>query len=232
MMPILFEKIPLIYILLLSALLLPRIPIIGKFFSVVNTMIHELGHALMALCFEGKVNKIEIFQDSSGATTTQCKSKIANFFVTLVGYPFSAITAYAMFRIYAIGYHEGFLWGISLLFVIVLIFWIRNFYGLLWVLLFTGLNGYLLYLDNTLYFQIATLTYATFTAIDSLYSSIIIFYLSIIHKDKAGDTTLLYKITGIPTFIWGFLFLIFSAWISYLIYKNNPFLFPSIETLL
>ena len=72
---------PLVYLFIILALLLPRVPVVGKWFNVINTIVHETGHALMALLMEGKVHKIEIFQDSSGATTTQCSlsPSILNF---------------------------------------------------------------------------------------------------------------------------------------------------------
>ena len=57
-----FFGIHIFYYLLVVAFLLPKVPVVGKFFNIINTLIHELGHALMALLFEGKVVRIEIFK--------------------------------------------------------------------------------------------------------------------------------------------------------------------------
>jgi tellurite resistance protein TehA-like permease len=53
-----FLSIPFIYWFAGLALVLPRIPVIGKWFNIINTAIHELGHALMALILEGNVKKL------------------------------------------------------------------------------------------------------------------------------------------------------------------------------
>jgi hypothetical protein len=216
---------PLVYLFIILALLLPRVPVVGKWFNVINTVVHEAGHALMALLMEGKVHKIEIFQDSSGATTTQCKGKFPNFCVAIVGYPFSAVVAYCIFKLYAVGYFYGIVWGILIFYLVVLLLWIRNLYGFVWVLLFAALNAYLIYLGNETYFQIAALLYATFMTVDSLTSSFVILYLSIKSPANAGDATLLKKFTRVPAFLWAFLFFSFSAYISYLIVRNNPSVF-------
>lgn len=225
MSPLTVGSIPLVYLFIALSLLLPRIPVVGKFFSVINTINHEFGHALMALLLEGKVHKIEIFRDSSGATTTQSKSRLANFLIAFIGYPFSACIAYMIFKLYAVGYCYGIIWGLSIAFVFILILWVRNFYGFLWIALFTALNAGLIYLDNPLYLQIAALLYATSMAVDSLISTFVLFYLAVTAPEKAGDATLLRKITGIPAFFWALLFVAFSVWISYLIWVDNPSLF-------
>ena len=31
------------------AFILPRLPVVGKFFNIINTALHEFGHALVAL---------------------------------------------------------------------------------------------------------------------------------------------------------------------------------------
>lgn len=216
---------PLVYLFIVLALLLPRVPLVGKWFNVINTVVHETGHALMALLMEGKVHKIEIFRDSSGATTTQCKGVFPNFCVAIIGYPFSAVVAYSVFKLYAVGYFYGIVWGMLIFFLVVLLLWIRNLYGLIWVMLFSALNVYLIYLGNSNYIQIAALLYATFMAVDSLISSFEILYLSIKSPANAGDATLLKKFTQVPAFLWALLFFLFSAYTSYLIVCNNSSVF-------
>ena len=83
-----FFNIPLIYWFAGLALVLPRIPVIGKWFNLINTAIHELGHALMTLIFEGSVRKIELFNDASGTTTTSTKTKFGGLLVALIGIHF------------------------------------------------------------------------------------------------------------------------------------------------
>jgi len=201
-----FLSIPLIYWFAGLALVLPRIPVIGKWFNLINTAIHELGHALMALILEGSVKKIELFNDASGVTTTSTKTKFGGFLVALIGYPFSSLVSYFIFYLLSFGYDKGFIIAISILFIFMLLLWIRNIYGAIWMIAFCTLNGYLIYLNNEKYIQIAALLYAVFIAVDALFSALIVLFLSIKQKDSAGDATLLKKITGVPALIWGLLF--------------------------
>jgi hypothetical protein len=208
-----FLSIPLIYWFAGLALVLPRIPVIGKWFNIINTAIHELGHALMALIIEGNVKKIELFNDASGTTVTSTKTKFGGFLVAFIGYPFSSLISFFIFYLLTVGYEKGFLIGISILFFFMLLLWVRNIYGAIWILIFCTVNGYLIYLNNAQYIHVAALLYAVFIAVDAVFSALTILYLSIKQKDKAGDATLLKKITGVPAVIWGLLFAGFAGYI-------------------
>ena len=212
-----FLKIPLIYWFAGLALLLPRIPVIGKWFNLINTAIHELGHALMTLILGGSVKKIELFNDASGTTTTSTKTKFGSFLVAIIGYPFSSLVSWLIFYLLNVGYEKGFMIGISILFLFMLALWIRNIYGAIWIIAFCTINGYLIYLDHADYIHIATLLYAVFIAVDAFFSALVVLFFSIKQKDKAGDTTLLKKITGIPAFFWGLAFAGIAGYFGYLI---------------
>jgi hypothetical protein len=201
-----FLGISLIYWFAGLALVLPRIPVIGKWFNLINTAIHELGHTLMALFLEGSVRKIELFNDASGTTTTSTKTKFGSFLVGIIGYPFSSFVSYLIFYLLSVGYEKGFIIGISIIFLFMLLLWVRNIYGTIWILAFCGVNCYLIYINHSDYIKIAALLYAVFIAVDAVFSAFTVFYLSIKQKDKAGDATLLKKITGVPVFIWGAIF--------------------------
>jgi hypothetical protein len=213
------KNIPLIYWFAGLALLLPRIPVIGKWFNIINTAIHELGHALMALALEGKVKKIELFNDASGTTTTSTKTKFGSFLVAIIGYPFSSLVSYFIFYLLSVEYDKGFLFGISILFLFMLLLWIRNIYGAIWILVFCAINGYLIYLNNVQYIKIAALLYAVFIAVYAVLSALTVLFLSFKQRDKAGDATLLKKITGIPAFIWGLMFAGISGFVFYMILR-------------
>ena len=174
--------IPAIYIFIPIALILPRVPVIGKFFNIINTAIHEFGHALMALIMQGKVHKIELMRDTSGTTVTQCPTLAGNILVSLAGYPFAAFAGWFFCYLNDVGYQTGLIIGLSILMIIMLIFWIRNWYGLIWIVLFCSLNGWLIYANNQQYINIAALFYAVegflnghtpFSAMLSFYSLLV-----------------------------------------------------------
>jgi hypothetical protein len=212
-----FLKIPLLYWFAGLALLLPRIPVMGKWFNIINTAIHELGHTLMALFLEGSVKKIELFNDASGTTTTSTKTKFGSFLVAIIGYPFASAVSYFVFFLLHVGYDKGFLIGISILFFFFLFLWIRNIYVAFWILAFCAVNGYLIYINNTDYIHIAALLYAVFIAVDAVFSTLTLLFFSVRQSDKAGDATLLKNTTGIPAFIWALIFVGVAGYFFYLI---------------
>ncbi len=202
-------------IMIVLAFLLPRIPVVGKFFNIINTALHEFGHALMALLTNGSVQQINLFQDTSGTTTTKSSGKLAATFVSLAGYPFAASVAWLAFYLVQNGAEQGLIIGLSLLFVIMLLFWIRNWYGFFWVVLFCALNGFLIYYGNESYIHYAAQFYAFMILMESVTSSVILLVLSVKDSKKAGDATNLAKYTHIPAFLWSLLFVAYTAWIVY-----------------
>ena len=179
-----FFGIHIFYYLIVVAFLLPKVPVVGKFFNIINTLIHELGHALMALVFEGKVVRIEIFKDTGGVTVTKSKSGVAAFFVSIAGYPFAAAAGLLCAYLLSIGYGSWIVLGLSILFLFMLILWVRNGYGVLWVILFCLLNCIVVfYLKKPLYIEIAAWFYTLMIIIESVWSSLVLLYLSIFHAD-------------------------------------------------
>lgn len=200
------------------AILLPRIPVVGKFFNIINTALHEFGHALVALLTGGEVRRIELFNDTSGTTTTVSKNKISAVLVSLAGYPFAASVAWLSFYLIQNGVSQGLVIGLSVLFFIMLLFWIRNGYGVLWVILFCGVNGFLIHFGESRYLEYAAMFYAVMVMMESVYSSIVLLVLSFRDGNKAGDATNLAKVTHIPAFFWALLFAAYTAWVCYQVY--------------
>ncbi len=197
------------------ALLLPRIPVVGKFFNIINTGLHELGHALVALLLDGEVHKIELFNDTSGTTVTQTSRKWQAVLVSLAGYPFAASVAWLAFYLVMKGAATGLVIGLSVLFLIMLVLWIRNVYGALWVLLFCAINGFLIYYGNEDYIHYTAMFYAVMILTESLVSSLVLVVLSFKNPSQAGDATNLAKVTHVPAAIWSLMFLAYTAWVVY-----------------
>ena len=195
------------------SLLLPRIPVVGKFFNIINTGLHEFGHALMALLLDGEVNKIELFKDTSGSTVTQTKHKAAAFLISLAGYPFAASVGWFSFYLVKHGAATGLVIGLTVLFVVMLLFWIRNWYGALWVVLFTGITALLLFLDDAQYAEYVAMFYAVMILTESVVSSVVLLVLSFKDSSKAGDATNLANLTHVPAAIWSLLFLAYTLWV-------------------
>lgn len=202
-------------IFLLLSLVLPRIPVVGKFFSVINTAVHEFGHAFMALLTQGSVEKIELFKDTSGVTTTKSTHTWKSILISLAGYPCATSVSWLLFRMIQLQAERGVIIGLSVLFFIMLMFWIRNGYGVLWVLLFCGFNILLLYKTNEQHIHYAALFYAFIMISTSIYDAVVLLVLSIRDSKKAGDATNLAKNTGIPALFWSVVMLAYTAWVVY-----------------
>lgn len=212
--------IPLFFYILVLALLLPRIPFAGKFFRIISTALHEFGHAAIALITQGKVNRIELFRNSEGSTYTQSKSQWSNFLIAMAGYPFVSSVAYGCFYLLSAGYEKHLIAGLTLLFFLMLIFWIRNRFGIVWVIFFAILNTAILYVDKEPYIHLAALFYSTIILTESVISTLVLVYLSFRSPKESGDAANLKRITRIPAWVWALLFAGYALWIAYKVVEN------------
>ncbi|MDR2979580.1 MAG: M50 family metallopeptidase [Bacteroidales bacterium] len=204
--PITLFSIPLFYYFIVLAFVLPKIPIIGKFFNIINTAVHELGHALIALFLQGNVKRIELFSTSAGTTQIQNAGKLSSFLVAIAGYPFASLFSLFTFYLYIHGYYLHLIIGLTALFAVMLLLWVRNGYGVAWILLFTLLNATLLYFNYGQSIRIAALFYVIALLTESVWSSLVILYLSIVKPKESGDAAIIQKLTHIPAFFWGVMF--------------------------
>ena len=203
------------YILLTSSLVITRLPFIGKFFRVVNTLIHESGHALMALLLSGKVYRIDLFSDTSGSAITATKNGFSRFLVSLAGYPSSALFAYFCF--YCIeqnsaNYVVYILTGIA---VLNLIFYVRNTYGIFWLISFLAVSVLVIYIKDAMLMIGFSLLCSLIILTDAVISGINLLIIAVKTPKTAGDAKNLNDATHLPAIIWAFLFLAFSVFMAY-----------------
>lgn len=211
-----FHSIPIIYIYVFICLFLPRIPVVGKFFNIINTALHELGHAIVTLILGGKVTNISLKNDASGTTSAAgLKSKLADFLVAIAGYPFAASIAWLAFYLINIEAFTALLLALSAIFVIMLLFWIRNLYGVIWTVLFCGINIVVLYFNNPKIIFLVSLFYATMILTEAVFSTLIQLKIIFANSDSSCDAAVLAKITHIPAIIWGMLFSVYSCFVAY-----------------
>lgn len=223
-----FHSVPWVYIFLTVSLLLPRIPVLGKFFNVINTALHEFGHAIVAILAGGDVNRISLNNDASGITATAgLNSKTATFFVALAGYPFAASTAWLAFYLIDIQAYTALLLGLSVFFVVMLLFWIRNAYGILWVMLFCGINIYFISVDNEYVITLLSIFYAVMILTESIVSTIVQLKICLFDRKTTCDAVVLSGITHVPAVVWALLFLLYSGWVAYFVAINFIVAFPS-----
>lgn len=206
----------LFYILLIAALLLTRIPVVGKYFRSVNTLVHEAGHAFATLLLSGEVIAVNLFADTSGTTVTKAKSKFSQALIALAGYPVSALTGWlCLFLLYR-GYNLHILFILTSIALIIMILSLRNAYGLFWAGTFVVLNMLLIYFNNTTLLYTFAAFYSVIIFTDAIISSFVLLILAIRQPKKAGDATNLQKITKLPAAVWALILLAFTLFISWL----------------
>jgi hypothetical protein len=210
------EKV-ILYVLTMLSLVLPRIPVIGVFFRIVNTMIHETGHAVAALFTSGEVLNIDLFHDTSGAATTKSKSAVSRFIISIAGYFVSSIVAWLLFKAIWLNHINWVLFALLCIALVNLLFWVRNAFGILWLFLFQVLI-FVVWRYADVFWQKAFVIFCSGVVLfDSVASAWVILYLSIKFPKQAGDAKNLADQTGIPAFFWALIFLLQALYFAYLV---------------
>jgi hypothetical protein len=197
------------------AFLLIHVPIIGDYVKIINTLIHESGHALIAL-LGGNVERISLFMNSEGATYSNQSTWIGSFFTSLAGYTFASFMAFLSFLL--IGKKKQILFiDILLGFIFLnLLFWVRNPYGIFWLCSFAGAFLILLIKGSPGLRDHILLLIASILLVDSVQSAYEILIISLIQPGAAGDAANLSQLTHIiPAPLWGIFFFIQSLWFCY-----------------
>jgi len=205
----------LFYMILAVTLIVTRIPYIGKYFRVVDTIIHETAHALMAVLTSGKVLSINLFADTSGSTVTKSTNKFGQVLVSLAGYPISSLMALLMMYLIKSSNHLLIIFILVSVAVIGMMLFIRNGYGLLWAGTFSTLNFLVIYFDNQLVIQSLSIFYTLIILTDSVIAPLHLLVLSVTQSSKAGDAASLKKTTHIPAVIWALLFSAIAIYCGY-----------------
>lgn len=214
MKELLSNDIFIFYATLFICFVVMLIPFVGKYIRIIETMIHESGHVLMALLTGAKINKINLFSDTSGETHIIAAGKIKTMFIAWMGYPFSSAMAWLSFWAINNQQKQLFIIVLCVLTFIFLLAYIRNGFGIFWAISFILINGYLIYADKTTILNALATIYADILFLSSLSSCIVILYLSFKQPNKAGDATLIGKVMHVPPQIIGVLFLIICGMIA------------------
>jgi hypothetical protein len=205
------------------------VPVIGKYVRVLETMIHESGHVLMALLTGVRIRKINLFSDTSGETHIIAVGKIKPMLIAWAGYPFSSAMTWLSFRAIHSGYKQLFIIILCIITLVFLIAYIRNGFGICWAISFILINGYFLYDKNAAVINVLAMIYVDILFLSSLFSCFIILYLSFKRPDQAGDATLIGRIIHIPPQIIAIIFVVLCGMISLSILENFFPLFDNLK---
>ncbi|WP_042170537.1 M50 family metallopeptidase [Paenibacillus gorillae] len=197
-------------VVVLVTVILTRFIPFSAFFRNVDTLVHELGHALAALLLKGQVNHIYLYANQSGVTYTSYAESWMSIPISLAGYTGAALFALLLFWLYARKNERAGLYLVTALAAIGLALFVRNGYGMLWCAGFaivTGVIGAMApqWLRHGYYLLIAFIC-----LVESILSPFVILSLSITSPGAAGDAANLSRATILPGFIWALLFVAFA----------------------
>jgi len=197
-----------ILILVGSAILTRLIPF-SYVFRTVDTMIHEFAHAVVTLLTSGRVLAIQLNPDHSGVTYSTTTSTWSSMLVSLAGYTLASVCAALLFYWMSKRREK---WGLVLLTgiaAVMLIMYVHQGYGVLWLVGFIVLNIIMMYLPLTvrnMYYGLL----AFLTLEESVLGPMYLVILSFSGRGRAGDASNLASWTSIPALFWALLFLAFS----------------------
>lgn len=205
----------LFYISLTFSVIVIRLPFIGRYFRSVNTLLHESGHALVAILSSGEVLRIELSSDTSGVAVTRSKSGFKAFLVSASGYPFAAAASLLLLAFAVSGMEKWALFVLMTFSLLNLAFFVRNAYGVIWIVTFSSIMLLLYWLENLTAIYLFTITTSLVSLAESVFSTLQIFYLGFASPKKAGDLSNMAKFSGIPAWFWALTMLIVVGVIVY-----------------
>lgn len=198
------------FLFLAGAGILTRLIPFSDWFRVLDTMVHELGHAVMTLFMSGRVLRIELNPDHSGVTYSILGSTgWSQVAVSLAGYISASLFAIALFYGYYKQKQAAGLVVVTALAIAMIVFFVRSGYGLRWLLIFIVVNV-LFYLIGGRIRNFYYLLLAFLCLEESVMGPFTILVRSLTAPGQAGDATNLGTITIVPAFGWALLFLVIS----------------------
>ncbi|MDP4099053.1 M50 family metallopeptidase [Paenibacillus sp. P96] len=197
-------------LLLAGAALLTRFIPFSHIFRTLNTMIHEFAHAVVTLVMSGQVQRIDLNADHSGVTYSIITSQASAILTSLAGYTGASLFAVLLFYLHARQRHQWGLGVMTLVAAVMIILYVHEGYGLLWLAGFIVLNVIVMLLGGRTLGKLYYLLLAFITLEESVAGTIIILTASLVSPSQAGDAANLASWTHVPAWLWSILFLVFS----------------------
>lgn len=193
-------------------LILTRFVPFSSFFRNVNTLVHELAHAIAALLLQGSVMEIHLYADQSGVTLTRFQEGWMMIPIGLAGYIGASLFSLLLFVLYKQERLKAGLSVIALMSGLALVLFIRNGYGVVWSAGFAIITAIVAFLGPVWLQKGYYLLIAFLSLVEAVVSAFVILYLAIGSPGSAGDATNLSAATGIPAVAWGALFVAIALW--------------------
>lgn len=202
-----------ILFLIVSAILTRWIPFgLDSFFRNIDTMVHEFSHAIVTLALSGSVVSVDLNADHSGLTRSLLTRGWSTIPVAMAGYLLASLFAWLLFSLYARRSYRPGLLVISGIALISLVLFVRNSFGVSWLVGFLAVNTLVLLLGGKPGAKYYFLFVAFLCLEESVFGPVTLALAALANPEQAGDATVLARNTPIPAIAWGALFTLFSLW--------------------
>ncbi|MED1205510.1 M50 family metallopeptidase [Heyndrickxia acidicola] len=209
----------LLLIYIVVAIITTNLPVVGVYFSLCNTLVHEFSHALLASIFTRRLgHTITLNHNASGMAITSINSWVSRVAVSYAGYTGSSLMAVVLFYLLHKSDYQLVIEIFTALTVVTAILWVRNLYGFMWSVSVIFTLGSMLFHHLTLFMMHASMFISSVILVQSVFAASHILKLSVVKREEAGDAASLEEATFIPAPIWGLLFCsqsIYAVWIIF-----------------
>jgi hypothetical protein len=204
----------------LIALVVTYIPLIGIGFKWLETIFHELSHALMTVLTGGTVIKFKLELSGAGMVLSRGGNGVI---IAFFGYFGAAIWGFLLYQAgYRVRIIKATLAALIVAFLLVLILWVRDILTIAILLVMVGV--FMMALKN--------IQGRILNSICQISGVIVLFNaikspLYLLNVSNAGDSALLANLTLIPEFIWVFIwfgigvYLLYKMWLLSEDKRNN-----------
>lgn len=173
----------------------------------VLTIVHEAGHALVAVATGRRLSGIRLHSDTSGLTVSRGRSRGPGMVLTaLAGYPAPALLGYGAALLLAQGRSLAVLW-LAVLLLAGLLVWVRNLFGLLLVLVAGAALGAVTWWGRELHQSLAAWTLTWFLLVGSARPVAEMQASRRGRRAGTSDADVLARLTGLPGAVWALLML-------------------------
>ena len=208
------------YLLLAGCLLLMYLPVAGRYFRMLATMVHEGGHVAVALLLGEKPQEVSLFKDTSGVAMVKTSALWKAVLVSLAGYLFTPLVAYVSFWLLQRGNMQVYLWGVVVLTSLFLLCYIRNAFGIFWSLSFIALHLLALYRGGGFWMEVLARIDTSVLFVDAVCSCLILLKVAFRSPKQSGDAYNLSRLIHVPPVLTALLFTAFAVFMDYCCIKD------------
>lgn len=174
------------------------------------TLVHEGGHALAALLTGRRLNRITLHSDTSGLTVSSGKPTGPGMAVTAAaGYTAPAIVGLILAALIGIN-KPGLALSAALIVLALMLLHIRNWFGLLVIVIAGAFTAILVVLPNSTAQQAAALLLAWFLLLAAPRPVLEMWAQRRRTRSRSSDADILARVTHLPAIVWAGFFLVFN----------------------